>query len=162
SGSFVANASTVAFNGAGMGQTIRTSGSTFSYLQFNNAGGYWTLQDSMTIVSTMSITQGTLDTSAANCAGGSCNVSVGGSWVATSGAFVANSSTVTLGGLAATNMRLQTNNSPFYNLYVNTPLNGIWVMQDALTINSTLTLTSGGLDAKVAVNNPITLAGTWL
>ena len=54
----------------------------------------------MTLTSTMTITAGTLDTSASNCSSGPCIV-VGGSWNNTGGTFYPNASTVTFNATTA-------------------------------------------------------------
>ena len=62
-------------------------------MQFNGGGGTWILQDSMTVTSTMTLTGGTLDTSANN-----QEILLQGGWVSNGGSFNARKSTVTLNG----------------------------------------------------------------
>src|SRR5207302_6637215 len=93
-GIFTANASTVSFNGTTAGHTIKSNGSPFGNVQVNGAGGYWTLIDSMTLTSTMTLTAGTLDTA-------SQAILSMGNWTNNSGTFKANQSTITFAGGAA-------------------------------------------------------------
>ena len=96
-GSFTPGTSTVTLNATTTGKTITSHGSAFYNLYFNGSGGYWTLQDSMTVLSTMTLSAGTLDTNS----GGSYAMSVGGGWLNNGGTFTVNGSTVTFTGSAA-------------------------------------------------------------
>ena len=64
-GTFITGASTVTF-GAGASRTIRSSGPIITNLVFNNAGGTWTLQDPLQLTGQLTLTNGTLNTSANN------------------------------------------------------------------------------------------------
>jgi hypothetical protein len=96
-GSFSPGTSTVTFNSTVSGRTIASKGSPFYNLYFNGSGGYWTLQDSMTVLSTMTLSAGTLDTNSGN----SNPLSLGGGWLNNGGTFTVNQSTVTLVGNTA-------------------------------------------------------------
>ena len=97
--SFLPGTSTVTFISSSA-QTITNAGKNFNNVNFNGSGS-WVLQDSMTVVSTMTLANGTLDTSAANCSGTSCNMAVGGSWYETNGSFLTNTSTITFNSATA-------------------------------------------------------------
>jgi len=58
-GSYKAGTSTTAFVGTTVGQSIKSAGYPFGNVQINGSGGYWTLLDSMTANSTMTLTAGT-------------------------------------------------------------------------------------------------------
>jgi|GEM_PF-3776110 len=95
-GSFSANSSTVTFNGTTSGQTIASNASSFANLQITGAGGFWTLSDPLTVVSTLTLTNGTLDTGSNNA------ITLGGGWAqAATATFNSNASTVTFNGAAA-------------------------------------------------------------
>ena len=96
-GSFLPGTSTVTLNSSASGKTITSNGSSFYNLYFNGSGGYWTLQDSMTVLSTMTLTAGTLDTNS----GGGYPMSVSGGWLNNGGNFTVNGSTLTLTGNSA-------------------------------------------------------------
>ena len=162
---FVANASTVTFNGSATGQSIRSNGKNFANLYFNGSG-YWTLLDSMTVTSTMTLAAGNLDTSGPNdlygpngpgtfaCNGNttSCDIAVAGGWqnaLGTSARFIAESSTITF--TAATPQKMTSNGSPFFNLLFNNAA-GSWVLQDSMTVTSTLTITLGSLNANSKIS----------
>src|SRR5262249_9062944 len=83
-GYFNARPSTVTFD-AGAPQKIQSRGSPFANVQFNNSAGSWVLQDSMTVTSSVTITQGRFDMSASS-------VALGGSWLNIGGSFTENGS----------------------------------------------------------------------
>ena len=154
-GLFNARASTVTFTGALTGNTITSRGSPFGSVSLTGSG-YWTLIDSMTLTSTMTVTNGTLDTSASNCSGLSCNMTVAGSWYETNGTFLTNASTIAF--TAATAQKIQTGGDPFNNIQFNNAA-GSWVMQDSMTVTSTMTISAGTLNTNV--NSPISVGGSW-
>ncbi len=133
-GTFIANASTATFTAATIGQKIKSNGKNFSNIQFNGSGGYWTLQDSMTVTSQITLAAGTLDTSVSNLA-----MTVGGNWFNNGGFFVANQSTVTFTGASAA-LQLDPNPSPFAILVFNGA--GTWTLQSSMTVTSTMTITA--------------------
>ena len=126
----------------------------FNNVTFNGAG-YWTILDSMTVASTMTINQGTLDTSASSCGGAEPSLSVAGSWLNSGGTFVANSSTVTFTA-STTGQKIASNGSSFNHLAITGA--SVWTLQDALTLNSTMTLTAGALNTGAA-SNPVSIGG---
>src|SRR6185503_16964389 len=98
---FIARTSTVTFTAAGA-RTIATGNDAFYNARFTGSGSWTLTQDSMTVISSMTLTNGTLDASASNCSGGSCGIAVGGDWtVGSAGVFTARTSTVALTGAAA-------------------------------------------------------------
>ncbi|MFA5975688.1 MAG: hypothetical protein WC859_05915, partial [Elusimicrobiota bacterium] len=148
-GSFNACASTVTFNGSSSGQAIATNGNNFSNITFNGSG-YWTMRDSMTVASTMTITNGTLNT-------GSNDISVAGTWLNNGGTFVANASTVSFNG-TTTAQKITSRGHRFNNVAVTG--SGYWTMQDSMTVTSTMTIAAGTLDS--GSNRDISLGGSWL
>src|SRR5207302_665516 len=144
---FTATGSTVAFNGTTAGQKITSAGKSFANVVINGSGGYWTLQDSMTVTSNMTITAGTLDTSGSN-----LGISVGGSWSNTGGAFTTNQSTVTFTATTA-GQTIRSKGSPFKTVNIGSAgAGGYWTLIDSMTV-STATISSG---------NTLELAGQGL
>jgi len=124
-------------------QMIQSNNSNFGNVILNGVNGYWTMLDSMTVTSSMTITTGTLDTSGTNCGGTSCNITVGGSWItAPGGSFIAQQSSVTFTG--STPLKIQSRGNPFNYITLNGA--GSWVLQDTMTVVSTVTLTQGLLN----------------
>jgi hypothetical protein len=155
-GVFKAGTSTVTFMGSTAGLTIRSKGSPFGFVQINGVGGgYFTLLDSMTVTSTMTITQGTLDASNAN-----LGVAVGGSWLNNGGAFEPQASTVTFTTPSAGTQTITSGNSNFGSVQFNGP-GGYWTLGSSLTVTSTMTLTKGTLDTSASGNQAILLGGFW-
>jgi len=109
-GVFLPQVSTVSFVGTTAGLFIKSNGSNFANVLVNGAGGYWTMLDSMTLTSTMTITGGTLNTGSGNNA-----ILVGRNWRNSVGAFIANQSTVTFNGTVS-NEKIFSNGSPFNNI----------------------------------------------
>jgi len=157
-GAFNARSSTVTFTGSTVSNTIKTGGYPFSNLQMGGTGT-WIMQDSMTVTSTMTFSSGTLSSSS-NCPGSTpCNVSAGGSWYVLGGTFTAASSTVTF--TAGSAQKIRSGGESFYNLQLN-GTNGSWVLQDSMTVTSTITLSLGTLNTKTGnINNPISVGGSW-
>ncbi len=151
-GNFLANASTVTF-AATDNQTIESGGKNFSYVLFNGPGGYWTLQDSMTVVSTVTFIAGALDT------GADYGITAGGSWWSAGGTFLPNSSTVTFTATTAA-QKIRSDGNNFNHIFFN-GAGGTWVLQDSMTVVSTMTLLAGTLNTNAAGNFPIWLGGTW-
>lgn len=101
-GTFVPGTGTVLFNATANGRQITTSGRPFYNVEFNGTGAYWTMQDSMTVLNTLRLNDGTLDSNAS----GNYGLLVTGEWLSAGGNFVANLSTVTFNGSAA-GLRIQ-------------------------------------------------------
>jgi len=75
----------------------------------NGTGGYWTMQDSMTLTSTMTLTAGSLDTSSNN-----YGITVGRDWKNNGGNFIVNQSTAMF--TARSRMKkITSGGDPFYN-----------------------------------------------
>ncbi len=150
-GTFNANASTVTFTASTVGQRIKSNTKRFANVQFNNAGGYWTLQDSMTVTASLTLSAGTLDTNVAS----SFGISVGGEWLNISGTFAANSCTVTWTG-AGSNLRIQSNGNPFNKMTFSG--SGSWQTDtDPVTASGVMTINSGTLT--VAAGSSMTVVG---
>ncbi len=151
SGTFTSSGDTVTFNATTAGHIITNGGSPFANVQFAGVGGYWTLQDSMTVTSTMTITSGTLDTKS----GSNFGISVGSEWLNSNGTFTVNNSTVTWTG-AGSNLRIQSNNFPFFRMYFTGP--GSWQTDtDPVTISSHVIINNGTL--AVAAGSTMTITG---
>src|SRR5262249_27179596 len=145
SGGSFTNISTVSFTGSSSGQTITSRGSNFKNIKFTGSG-YWTLQDTMTVTSTMTISAGTLDPSSNNCTSGtaSCDIKVGGSWSSAGGTFVPQTSTVTFN--SAVIQTLDPRGINFYNITFNSsPSGGSWLLLSSMTVTNNITLAKGTL-----------------
>ena len=151
-GTFTSGAGTVVFNSNASGQTIRSNGRPFFNVTFNGAGGYWTLVDSLTVGGSLTLTAGTLDTSAS----GNLGVSVGGDWLNNGGAFVANNSTVVFNAGSAGH--LITSNGNTFGSVAFSNAAGAWTLQDNLSLSGGLTLGAGTLSGGSAT---LSLAGDW-
>src|SRR5262249_51968349 len=138
-GAFIPSASTVTFASTNTGQKITSNKNNFSYVQFNGSGGYWTLQDSITVGLTLTLTNGNVD-SGANQA-----IWLGGSWWNNGGSYLPNASTVTF---ASTNVgqKIINGKSNFSFVQFNGS-GGYWTLQDSMTVVSSMTLTNGTLDS---------------
>lgn len=64
-GTFTPATSTVTFISTSTGETITTTGSTFTNITFNGSGGGWTLQDSTTVSGSFTITTGNFNAGSA-------------------------------------------------------------------------------------------------
>jgi len=153
-GAFTAGTSTVTFNSTATGKTITTGNNLFNTVIFNGTGGYWTMQDSMTVISSMTLTAGTLDTNS----GSNLGISVGKSWFNNGGIFVSNLSTVTFTGSLST-LQIKPNPSSFENVVFNGA--GTWTLQSSMTLTGSLTLTAGTLNTS-AGNLGISVDNEWL
>ena len=151
------NTCTVTLNGTA-DQNIKSSGEDFYALTLNNtgAGGSddYILTDALAVTSNLTISDGDLNANGAN-------ITVGGNWNNTGGTFThGGANSVTFNGTAA-DQTITNNGSPFYNLVINNTAaagNDDILMADALTVNNTLTITDGDLNAN-AFN--IILGGNW-
>ena len=74
---------------------ITTNNNPLYNVTFNGAGGTWVLQDSMTVISSITLNAGTLNSNTGTALNG---LAVGGEWINGGGVFVTNSSSVTFTG----------------------------------------------------------------
>ncbi|HVS81721.1 MAG TPA: LamG-like jellyroll fold domain-containing protein [Pyrinomonadaceae bacterium] len=188
-GTFTPNGFGVTFDGTGT-QTITTGGSgadkAFSGFTVTKSTGSAVLNGALS-AATLSVTQGTFDTSASNFAvtvsgavsltGGTftanCSaISVGGNWSNTA-AFTAGTSTVTLNGSG--NAQTISGNTTFANLMINhTGGGGVTAAGSTLSVTGLLRVQSGTFTSATAYNNvqidsagilalsgPITVSGNW-
>src|SRR5205823_3756317 len=136
--SFNAATSSVTFNSTIVGRTVTSAGKPFNTVIFNGvANASWVLQDSMTVLSSMTLTLGSLDTSAAN----SFGMNIGGSWINNGGKFFANKSTITF---TATDIgqRVTSRGFPFNKIDIAGTAGGYYTLIDSMTV-STMTVTAG-------------------
>lgn len=182
------NAGTITFNATTTGKTITTNGTSLGgNLVFNGVGGGWTLGSAFTTIGTITITAGTLDTSAAG------NYAVSATTLTCSSATTSqlnlNASTVTLSGLGGitvtgagftfnagtsqinltntTGSSISANNRTFYNvsfLGVLTAATTVLSITGANTFNNLLftapNATNGGI-IYYSFNNNQTINGTF-
>jgi hypothetical protein len=153
-GAFIANASTVTFNATVPGEIITSDGNNFSYVAFSGSGGYWTLQDSMTVTSSMTISAGTLDPSVSN-----HGILLAGSWYNTGGDFIARQSTLTFTATTA-GQRIRSAGEPFGNVHFNGS-GGTWVLIDSMTVTSTMTIAAGTFHTSATGNFGLSVGGNW-
>jgi hypothetical protein len=158
-GAFIPNGSTITWTAGGAGQRISSGHSNFGFVQFNGPSGYWTLQDSMTVTSKVTLTAGTLDTSANKCGGLACNVGVGGSWNNNGGTFIPNTSSVTFTAASA-GQQITSGHSNFASIQFSGSGAGYWTLQDSMTVVSTMSLTAGTLDTSSS-NYGVSIGGSW-
>jgi|GEM_PF-4576455 len=150
-GTFTPGTGTVLFTAVSSGRSIKTGGRNFYNVTFNGNGGYWTLQDSMTVRSTLTLAAGTLDSHAV----GNYGLSVGREWLNTGGSFIANLSTVTLTGTIA-GLRIQSDSNGFGYLALTGA--GSWVTDNGLVpLSGDLSVSNGSLT--VASGSPMTIGG---
>jgi len=145
-----ANTSTVLFNATTPGKTIATQRASFNNVTFNGSGGYWTMQDSMTLTGAMTISAGTLDT------GSNQNMSVRTDWLNNGGTFLSNGSTVTFTAITS-GRQITSNAQPFGHVVFNGS-NAVWTLQDALTTQN-FTLSTGTVNSNGTSHYPITAGG---
>lgn len=150
-GTFTPGTGTVIFNANAPGQLITTSGRPFNNVTFNGTGGYWTLQDSMTVLADLTLIAGALDTNSTK----NNAIAVKGNWLNNGGSFVANGSTVTFTGASA---ELITSNGNAFGSVQFNGAGGSWTPQDTLTANGNVTLAAGTLNGGA---NAINVSGNW-
>ena len=137
SGTFTPNSGTLTLTG-----TLTFSDTTSLYnLTINGSGQTVTLGAALTTTNTLTITAGTLDVSASGCSSASCAVSVGGNF-SNAGTYTPRSNTTTLTGTGS--QTLTSGGTSFYNLTQNSS-GGTYTLQDALDVDSNLTITAGTL-----------------
>jgi len=139
SGSFISGTSIVTFNATSAGHRITSKGDPFASVVFNGSGGYWTLQDSMTALSNVTLTAGTLDTNS----GSNLGIAVAGDWNNNGGTFTPNQSTVTFNGVS-TSTSTWTGSTSFYSLQSLVPGKTlVFQMGSVQTVTGSLILTGG-------------------
>ena len=126
-GVFTAGLSTVTFNAATAGHTIQSNGSAFGNVFFNGSGAVWTLQDALTVNSTMTLNAGTLNT------GSSQSVAIGSNWTNNGGAFIANQSTISFIGNAAQIFKEPTTT---FNVFIDSNNAGTVTFPSSFTANA--------------------------
>jgi hypothetical protein len=156
-GTFTPNSSTVNFTSTSTGETITTTGSTFSNLTFNGSGGGWTLQDSTTVSSVLTIAVGNFN------AGSGTTLTLsgtGGNPFQNSATFTAGTSTVSYTGANGGGDTI-VENTTFYNLTVNAAdtfdLSGATVVTNNLNIAHA----SAILDTVSGQNYALTVGGNF-
>ncbi|MBU1811373.1 MAG: DUF2341 domain-containing protein, partial [Candidatus Omnitrophica bacterium] len=166
-GIFNAGTGTVIFDGIESGKTITTAGSSFYNLTFNGTGA-WTLQDSLTVNNTLTVSAGEVITQAnsitllhfTQTAGTfnspSTTLTVGGNFTHTAGTFNHNQGKVIFNAVDTDNTITSTG-VVFYNIEFN-GIGGKWTLQDSLDVDNDLTISAGTLSAG---SNPINVAGNW-
>lgn len=150
-GSFVPGTGTTRFTAQSTGKTIQSAGRRFYNVDFNGSGGYWTLQDSMTVTSSMTLTNGTLDTHSV----GNYALSIEKEWLNIGGIFVVNASSVTMTG-AGSSLRIRSGGFNFYKLAISGS-GSFETNTDPLTVSSMVVLSAGSLT--VASGSTMTVAG---
>jgi fibronectin-binding autotransporter adhesin len=153
-GTFNAGTGTVLFNAASSGRQIRNSGRSFYVVDFNGSGGYWTLQDSMTVRASLLLDAGTLDTSVS----GNYGILVGREWLTTGGSLNAHLSTTTFTG-ATTNLRIQSGGNVFG--YFTMTGTGSWITNNGpVELTNAFTLAAGSFT--VAAGSSLTVGGNMI
>ena len=127
---------TVTMTGTSSAGTITSDGTSFGALTINGSGGTYTLQDALSVASSLTITAGTL-------AAGTRAISVGGNW-SNSGTFTG-SGTVTMTGTSSAGT-IKSGGKSFGALTIN-GIGGTYTLQDALSTSGNLTLSAGSLVA---------------
>src|SRR5207302_1829835 len=104
----------------------------------------------MTVVSTMTLTQGTLNSN-------SKDIVVNAGWNNINGFFTANASSVTF--TSSSPQTITSHGSPFNNIVLNGASGGSWVLIDSMTVASSITLNSATLNSN---SKDIAVAGSWI
>ncbi|OGY31152.1 MAG: hypothetical protein A2805_00615 [Candidatus Andersenbacteria bacterium RIFCSPHIGHO2_01_FULL_46_36] len=134
------NSGTVLYDGTGTYASGLAAGSSYYHLTFAGLAGTWTLGANLDVDGDLTLTTGTLNTSAAS----NRSINVAGNWSKTSGTYTGNSSTVTFDGSGAQALTGET----FYNLTINNSAASPDDTTDvdssaAVTVTNTLTVTDG-------------------
>ncbi len=162
SGTFSPGSSLVKFTSTSSGETITGGSSAFNDITFNGVGGEWTLQDSVTISSVLTITNGNFN------AGSGTTLTLsgtGGNPLQNSATFTAGTSTVSYTGAnAGGNVTVE--NTTFYNLTLDAGdtfvLSGATVVTHDLNITSSDILdTVTGQNYNLTIGRNFTNAGTF-
>ncbi len=167
-GAFNAGTSTITFTGNGP-RSVGSGGQSFYRVAFAGVGS-WTLVDPFSTTGQLSITNGTLDTSASDWSltaasdvvlnGGTLNLnastmSVAGHWTKTAGAFNAGTSTVVFTG--SSNQNINAGGGSFEHFTTN-KTGGAITMTAALDVNGNFNTTLGTFNsAGISMN----VAGNW-
>ena len=137
-GTFLHGNNTLTFAGTSGTNAIATTNNPLYNVTFNGSGGTWVMQDSMTVISTIALQGGTLNTKTGTALNG---LAVGGEWINGGGVFVTNNSSVTFTG-SGNNLRIQSGDDLFYKLIFTGT--GRWVTDSyALTVTSTVLVNAG-------------------
>ncbi|MFC1480379.1 hypothetical protein ACFL5Y_02900, partial [Candidatus Omnitrophota bacterium] len=153
-GIFDAGSSAVTFDGPSPG-SIHSGDSAFYHMTLDlvNTGDTFELADPLEVDGNLTITTGKLDAKTSN-------IDVAGNWT-NSDTFVAGSSTVTFDATTGTRS-ITSGSSRFNNIIFNDGgETAVFLLEDALVVDGNLTITGGTLDANVAENNSISVAGDW-
>jgi hypothetical protein len=113
------------------------------------SGPTFTLAQALSVTGDVGIDNGGLDVTAAGCAGASCSITAGGSFL-NSGVFTARTGTVTLNGSGTANS-IRTNGYQFNNLTVSGT--GTWTLADAPTVAATYTQSAGTVNLSASNYN---------
>ena len=157
-----ASTDTITFAGTSGTNGIATANNPLYNVTFNGAGGTWVLQDSMTVISSITLNAGTLNSNTGTALNG---LAVGREWINGGGTFLTNSSSVTFTG-SGTNLRIQSGDDQFYKLIFTGT--GKWVTNSyALTVTSTVLVNAGTLQvaggsSMTVTGNPAVAAGATL
>ena len=104
----VASSDTINFVGTSGTNGITTNNNPLYNVTFNGAGGTWVLQDSMTVISSITLNAGTFNSNKGTATNG---LAVGREWINGGGTFLTNSSSVTFTGTGI-NLRIQSGDDP--------------------------------------------------
>ena len=169
-GTFTANSGTVTFNGtsaAASSFNIDSTGASvddFRNITFNDAADNDTfvLESALDVNGNLTITGGTLNTKATE----DNSIDVGGNWT-NADTFTTDGGVVTFDGssAAASSFNIDSTGSStddFFNITFNDAGdNDTFVLESALDVNGSLTITGGTLNTKASEDNSINVAGNW-
>lgn len=148
---------TITFAATATGKTITTNGVTLTSgsATFDGVGGGWTLGSALTVTTTITLTNGTLDTSASN-------------YAVTTGTFVSNNSNVRSLVLNGSTMTLTTSTTPSFNATTSTNFTLTAGTTSTLTLSAAIggiaastTLTFGNISA-TSLSTSLTLTGNFV
>ena len=100
----VASTDTINFVGTSGTNGITTNNNPLYNVTFNGPGATWVLQDSMTVISSITLNGGTLNSNTGTALNG---LAIGHEWINGGGTFITNSSSVTFTG-SGSNLRIRT------------------------------------------------------
>ncbi|HET6272650.1 MAG TPA: T9SS type A sorting domain-containing protein [Bacteroidota bacterium] len=150
-----ASGNTINYNGTTLGQTVKAT--TYHHLVVNKTGQTATLGGNTIVNGNLTLSSGTLSTSASN-----FNLTVAGNWTNNGGSFTPGTGTVTFNSTtAAQSINGTAASQTFRNITVNKSGQTLSVggSTATLTLNGTLTLTAGTFSAGTA--SAINVAGNW-
>ncbi|MBU1367835.1 MAG: hypothetical protein KJ711_08480 [Candidatus Omnitrophica bacterium] len=133
---FDTSSGTVEYYGSGSYSTL-IAGNAYYDLTFNNAAATWSLPANLDVNNDFILTAGKVEA-------GTFNVNVGGNWENSGGTFDAGTSMVIFDATDTDNIITSAGTS-FNNLTID-GTGGVWTLQDAMDVNSALTITDGTLD----------------